>query len=88
VFHLFTATLNGTTTGTGILQIDGTTVATGTFTNPTSAGASPVYIFNYQAGAIMSGIVGDVYITTDCKTGSDLLNINRYFGYKYSISVP
>jgi hypothetical protein len=83
---IVSATLNGA--GLGTLYINGTSVGSATLATPSSAGASPVYLLNYQAGSVMAGVVGDVYLTTDCKTGNDLLNIHRYFGTKYGISVP
>src|ERR1019366_8364995 len=71
------------------LQLDGTTIATATgLTTGGGAGASRVNLMGYQSGHNLAGALGDVYLTTDCKTGSDLLNLNRYFGAKYGITVP
>ena len=74
--------------GAGLLQVNGTTVATGTFTPPTGIGGSPVYLMNYGNGNPMAGVLGDVALYTSFITGTSLVSLNRYFGLKYGIVVP
>jgi hypothetical protein len=86
--------------GTATLQVNGTTVSTGTFTNPSTNSESNVAI-GYGAGARpQSGYYGDQCLCvgtgnaapnpqpTAALSGTTLLNANRFFGAEYGISVP
>jgi hypothetical protein len=87
---ILTAIYNSTTT-TGTLQVNGMTVNSETFTAPSLSSTANVEVLTYSGTAGTNGFLGivfEVMIYTDAKTGSALTQLNRYLGYKYNISVP
>lgn len=78
------------TSGDAVLQQNGTTVATGTFTAPSSSSPQAIAL-GRPSPAVggpgqWSGGVGEIAIYTDTKAGGDLTNLNNYFINKYAIS--
>jgi hypothetical protein len=88
--QLLTATFNGTT-HTATLQVNGVTVSTDTsMPAPTLSSSSPIALGGRPSVTVdgVPGLYGESAIFTDAKTGSPLLNLNRYWGSLYGIVVP
>jgi Concanavalin A-like lectin/glucanases superfamily len=78
-------------TGTALLQVNGTTVATASLSGPTSGATAPIYAFTNQQAVGSNGFqggIGDFAAFTDAKVSGDRAQLNRYMGAKYGISVP
>lgn len=86
--------------GAATLQVNGTTVSTGTFTNPSSNSGTPAFLGEGGAARPQAGYYGDQCLCvgngntppnpqpTAALSGTTLLNANRFFGAEYGISVP
>ena len=85
---LLTMILSGTTV---TLQVNGTSVNSGTVVVPHLTGSVPSSLasFGGAAGTFqVLGQYGDSAVFTDAKSASDLKCLNEYFGNKYGITVP
>jgi hypothetical protein len=87
---ILTAIYSSTTT-TGTLQINGTTVNSNTFSAPSLTSTDNVNLLTNASSGGTNGLLGDVLevmIYTDAKAGAALTQLNRYLGKKYNITVP
>ena len=88
--QLLTAIFVGST-HTATLQVNGVTVSTDTsMPAPTLVSSAPVALGGRPSVSVdgLPGLYWESAIFTDAKAGSDLLNLNRYFGSACGIPVP
>jgi hypothetical protein len=79
------------TTGTITLQVNGTTVSTGTYSSGLVTSNNDARLYSYDGGGTFGykGYLATIAIQAAyCASGAQLIAQNRYMGNKYGITVP
>jgi len=76
-------------TTTGTLYVNGTSVATSTFTTPTPT-SLPLHVMHSADSFVTywNGYLGEIIIYNRALAASELTRVHRYLGARYGVSVP